>query len=245
MLAAASRVFSKSDFYDGVRGMLPAAFALIPFGLVCGVDAAAVGASPLAAVGLSAIVFSGAAQILATQLYAAGAPLAVIVLTCFVIGLRLAMYSAAMAPHLGAFPARWRYLSAFLLTDQGFASTIRRFETTSDKRQALSHFIGGGIVLWGGWQLMTMAGYFLGNVIPASWSLEFAVPLCFIALLGPLLRAKPAIAAAISTLAAVLLFAGLPMRLNIVVAGIVGIAIGTLVELVLDSKTAASKNSDD
>lgn len=99
-----SRVFSKPDFYSGVRGMLPAAVALVPFGLVCGVDAAAVGASPLAAFGLSAIVFSGAAQILATQLYAAGTPLAVIVLTCFVIGLRLAMYSAAMAPHLGPFP---------------------------------------------------------------------------------------------------------------------------------------------
>lgn len=218
--------------------MLPAAVALIPFGLVCGVDTAAVGASPLAAVGLSAIVFSGAAQILATQLYAAGAPLAVIVLTCFVIGLRLAMYSAAMAPHLGNFRARWRYLSAFLLTDQAFASTISQFEASADKGRALSRFVGGGIVLWGGWQLMTMAGYFLGNMIPAAWSLEFAVPLCFIALLGPLLREKPAIAAAVSAAVAVVLLAGLPMRLNIVVAGIFGIAIGTLAELALERKAA-------
>ena len=221
--------------------MLPAAVALIPFGLVCGVDAAAVGASPLASIGLSAIVFSGAAQILATQLYAAGAPLAVIVLTCFVIGLRLAMYSAAMAPHLGTFPARWRYLSAFLLTDQAFAATISRFETSADKDRALSHFLGGGIVLWSGWQLMTMAGYFVGNVIPASWSLEFAVPLCFIALLGPLLRERPAIAAAVAAAVAVVLLAGLPMRLNIVVAGIIGIAVGTLAELALERKTAAQE----
>ncbi|MBA3508406.1 MAG: AzlC family ABC transporter permease [Betaproteobacteria bacterium] len=234
-----SRVFSKPDFYSGVRGMLPAAAALIPFGLVCGVGAAAVGAAPLAAIGLSAIVFSGAAQILATQLYAAGAPLAVIVLTCFVIGLRLAMYSAAMAPHLGTFPARWRYLSAFLLTDQAFAATISRFEASADKGRALSHFVGGGTVLWASWQLMTMAGYFLGNVIPPSWSLEFAVPLCFIALLGPLLREKPAIAAAVSAAIAVVLLAGLPMRLNIVVAGVIGIAIGTLAELVLERKTTA------
>ena len=88
---------------------------------------------------------------------------------------------------------------------------------------------------------MTMAGYFLGNVIPASWSLEFAVPLCFIALLGPLLREKPAIAAAVSAAVAVVLLAGLPMRLNIVVAGIIGIAVGTLAELALERKTAAQE----
>jgi len=222
--------------------MLPAAAALIPFGLVCGVDAAAVGASPLAALGLSAIVFSGSAMILATQLYGVGAPLAVIVLTCFVIGLRLAMYSAAMAPHLGGFPARWRYLSAFLLTDQAFAATIAGFERSADKERALSHFIGGGIVLWVGWQLMTMAGYFLGNVIPAAWSLEFAVPLCFIALLGPLLREKPAIAAAVSAAIAVVVLAGLPMRLNIVVAGVIGIATGTLAELLLERKASAQED---
>jgi predicted branched-subunit amino acid permease len=62
---------------------------------------AAAGASPLAALGLSAIVFSGAAQILAVQLLAAGAPLAVIVMTCFVAGLRFVIYSAAMAPYCG------------------------------------------------------------------------------------------------------------------------------------------------
>jgi predicted branched-subunit amino acid permease len=223
------RVFSPADFREGVAGMLPAAFALIPFGLVCGVAAAGVGASPLEMLGLSAIVFSGAAQILATQLYAADAPVAAIVLACFVIGLRLAMYSAAMAPQVASLPVRWQRLLAFLLTDQAFAAAIRRFETGDDKRPAASHFLGGGVVLWGGWQLTNTAGYFAGNAIPAAWSLDFAVPLCFIALLAPLLRERAAIAAALASAVVVVLLAALPMRLNIIVAGLVGIAVGALV----------------
>ena len=55
--------------------MLPACVGLIPFGLVCGVGARRGGrAIWLGALGMSAIIFSGAAQILAAQLLAADAP---------------------------------------------------------------------------------------------------------------------------------------------------------------------------
>ena len=67
------RIAADADFRAGFAEMVPACIGLVPFGLVCGVGAAAAGASPLAALGLSAIVFSGAAQILAVQLLAAGA----------------------------------------------------------------------------------------------------------------------------------------------------------------------------
>jgi len=225
------RVLASADFRAGFVGMLPAALALIPFGLVCGVAAEAAGASLLAAVGLSAVVFSGAAQILATQLYAAGAPVAVIVLACLVIGLRLVMYSAAIAPHLAPLPARWRRVFAFVLTDQAFAAAIRRFEHGDDKAAAASHFFGGGAMLWIAWQVTNAAGYFAGNVIPAAWSLEFAVPLCFLALLAPLLRDAPSLAAAAAAAVGVVALDALPMRLNLVTAGLIGIAVGTLAEI--------------
>ena len=50
------------------------------------------------------------------------------------------------------------------------------------------HFLGGGFALWLFWQLTNIAGYFAGNLIPAAWSLDFAVPLCFIALVAPHFR---------------------------------------------------------
>ena len=226
-----TRAFSRQDFTAGVIAMLPVSLALVPFGLVCGVAAANARASVAAAFGLSAIVFSGAAQIIVTQLYAEQAPVAIIVATCFVIGLRLALYSAAIAPHVQKLPARWRNVLAFVVTDQVFAGSMQRFRESADKRRAASHFLGGGATLWVGWQVSDMAGYFAGNAIPAHWSLDFAVPLCFVALLAPLLRELPMIAAATFGAVCVVAFDALPMRLSVITAGLIGIAAGTAVEL--------------
>lgn len=225
------RFFSARQFRAGALEMLPISVALSPFGLVCGVAAAKAGASALANWGLSAIVFSGAAQIIITELYLAGAPIAVIVMTCFVVSLRLALYSAAVAPHVQALPARWRNLLAYVVTDQVFAGSIQRLAQSEDKGAAVSHFAGGGAVLWLGWQISCTVGYFAGQTIPPAWSLDFAVPLCFIAIIAPLLREMPMIAAAVVAAVAVVALDWLPMRLNIVTAGLAGIAAGTALEL--------------
>ena len=224
-------VVADRDFREGFVEMIPACIGIAPFGLVCGVGAAAAGASWWSALGMSAIIFSGAAQILAVQLLAAGAPLAVIVLTCFVAGLRFLMYSAAMAPYLRPLPQRWQQGLAFLLTDQAFAAAVRRFGAGHPPREAARHYLGGGAALWGSWQMTNLAGYFVGNLIPASWSLDFAVPLCFIALIAPQFRAMPSIVAAIVSGFAVLALSGLPMKLNLIVAGTLGIVAGTLADL--------------
>lgn len=220
------------DFRAGAAEMMPANVGLIPFGLVCGVGSASAGADWLAAWGMAAIIFSGAAQILSAQLLAADAPLAIIVLTCFVAGLRFLMYSAAMAPYLRPLPTRWQQALAFLLTDQAFAAAIRRFDSHDDARAGGLHFLGAGVSLWLAWQLWCMVGFFAGFLVPASWSLEFAVPLCFIALVAPLLRTAPAICAALVAGTAVLALEALPMKLNLLAAGALGIAAGTIFEFV-------------
>jgi predicted branched-subunit amino acid permease len=224
------RFASNPDFRAGFAEMLPACVGIAPFGLVCGVGAAAAGASALGALGLSAIVFSGAAQMIAVQLLAAGAPVAVIVLTCFIAGLRFLIYSAAMAPYLRALPQRWQNGLAFLLTDQAFAASVRRFDRGGDARAGGMYFLGAGFSLWASWQLTNIVGYFVGNLIPSSWSLEFAVPLCFIALLAPHFRSWPTITAAGVAALSVAALGALPMKLNVIVAGILGIVAGTLAD---------------
>ena len=211
--------------------MLPACLGLLPFGIVCGVGAAAAGTGWLGSLGMSAIVFSGAAQIVAAQMLAAGAPFAVIVLTTTVLGLRLLMYSAAIAPYLKPLPEHWQRTLAFLLSDQVFAAAIRRFHIDENREAAGRHFPGSGIALWLVWQVACMIGFFAGNLIPSAWSLEFAVPLCFIALVAPLFRDAPSILAAVTAGVAVLALADLPMRLNLIVAGLIGIAVGTAADL--------------
>lgn len=225
------RTLSLVDFRIGFVDMLPACIGLIPFGLVTGIAAATAGANWAGALGMSAIMFSGAAQIIAAQLFAVGAPVAVIVLTCFVAGLRFLMYSAAMASYLKSLPGRWQRVLAFLLTDQVFAAAIRRFGISRDSRAGVSQALGGGVALYLSWQCTNMVGYAAGAAIPASWSLEFAVPLCFLALVAPGLRTAPSVLAAVVAGAAVLAFKGLPMKLNLIAAGLTGIAAGTMADI--------------
>jgi predicted branched-subunit amino acid permease len=210
--------------------MLPALMGIVPFGVVCGVGALSAGASPLAALAMSLIIFSGAAQIAATQLIADGAPFAVIVLTCFVLSLRFLMYSAALAPYLRLLDSRWRNLLAFLLTDQAFAATIHRFRESGDLRANASYFLGSGVLLWVTWAVSTMAGVLLGSVIPSSWQLEFVVPLCFIAILAPLLRDRVTIVVFFVAAIAVVALDALPMRLSLICAGLLAITSGVLAD---------------
>ena len=231
-------VLASPPFRAGFVEMLPACVGLVPFGIVCGVGAAAAGASWLTSLGMSAIIFSGAAQIVAAQMMAADAPFLVIVLTTLVLGLRFLMYSAAIAPYLKPLPVRWQRALAFMLSDQVFAAAIRRFHMDDDRLAAGRHFLGSGFALWLAWQVSCMLGYFAGNLIPSSWSLEFAVPLCFIALVAPLFRDTPSILAATSAGIAVLALAHLPMKLNLIAAGLIGILVGTVADLARERWTS-------
>jgi predicted branched-subunit amino acid permease len=225
--------FSRSAFLEGVRDMLPMLAGIAPFGVVCGIGALAAGASPLTALAMSMIMFSGAAQIAATQLIVDGAPIAVIILTCFVLGMRFLMYSAAMAPYFKALDPRWRNTLAFLLTDQAFAATIHRFRTSDDLRANASYFLGSGAVLWVAWAVSTIVGVLLGSLIPASWELEFVVPLCFIAILAPLLHNRVTVVVFISAAVSVVALDALPMRLSLICAGLLAIVAGVIAERLL------------
>ena len=218
--------FSRTAFFEGIRDMSPMLLGIVPFGIVCGVGAIAAGASPVAALAMSMIMFSGAAQIIATQLLAADAPFGVIVLSCLVVSLRLLMYSAAMAPYLRRLDYRWRNVLSYVLTDQAFAGAIQRFRTSDDLAANASYFLGTGVLLWSVWQVSTVVGIVAGQVIPASWQLDFVVPLCFIAVLVPLLQDRVSLLVfAVSAIAVVALDA-MPLRLSMVCAGLLAIAAG-------------------
>jgi len=222
--------FSRTAFFEGVRDMSPMLLGIVPFGIVCGVGAIAAGASPVAALAMSMIMFSGAAQIVATQLLAAGAPFAVIVLSCLVVSLRLIMYSAALAPYMRPLDRRWRNLLAYVLTDQAFARTIQRFRDSDDTSGNASYFLGSGALLWVVWQLSSLVGVFAGKVVPSSWQLEFVVPLCFLAILVPLLRDRMSVLVFAVAAVAVVVLDAMPLRLSMICGGLLAIGAGVLAD---------------
>jgi predicted branched-subunit amino acid permease len=73
-------------------------------------------------------------------------------------------------------------------------------------------------------------GILIGAGLPAQWRLEFAAPLAFIALTIPILRSRALVAAAVASAVTVVLAAGLPFRLGLASAALVGITVGLFME---------------
>jgi predicted branched-subunit amino acid permease len=92
--------------------------------------------------------------------------------------------------------------------------------------------LGAGLTLWTGWQISTALGVFLGAQVPASWSLDFALPLIFMALAVPLVKDRAGVAAALVAGVTAVLAAGAPFRLGLLAAAAVGITAGALVDAV-------------
>lgn len=202
----------------------------VPFGLVTGVAAIAAGLTPLQGVAISVLAFSGIAQLVAMQLIAVGSPLVLTVAAATVVSLRLLMYSAALAPHLAHLDRRWRLLLAYLMTDQSFASTVRRYGEPGDRAHKHWHFLGSCSMLWFTWQAAVVAGVIAGSGVPASWSLDFVVVLTFVALMVPVVKTRADLAAAVVAAVVAMSTLGLPYRLSLIAGSIAGIAVGLAIE---------------
>lgn len=218
------------QFLAGVRAEFPLLVGVFPFGMIYGALALNAGLSKSAAQMMSSIVFAGSAQFVTTQLIHESAPGLVIVLTIAVVNLRHMLYSASLAPYLASLSTRWKTLLAYLLTDEAYAPTVIKYER--DGVQPFSHWFlfGAGLALWSTWQASTALGIFLGTAIPESWSLDFALPLTFIAMVVPVLKGRPYIAAALSAGTVALVADALPFKLGLILAALVGIAVGTVLE---------------
>jgi 4-azaleucine resistance transporter AzlC len=222
-----------SEFLGGVRDELPILVGVVPFGMIYGVVAVASGLSPLTAQAMSVIVFAGSAQFLMAQLYAFGTPALVMLLAAAIVNLRHALYSASVAPYLRKLGGAWKWLLAYLLTDEAFAVAITHFhKPRRSSAPDYRHFylLGTGLALWSTWQLSTALGILLGAQIPASWSLEFTLTLTFIGMVVPSLKDRAGAAAAIAAGCVALLAFALPLKLGLVIGSLAGILAGSIVE---------------
>lgn len=235
---------SLQRFWSGVKAELPILIGVSPFGMIYGVLAINGHIQASAAQAMSAIIFAGSSQFVTAQLAPLGAPGLVVILTVFVINLRHALYSASIAPYLKKLRPAWKFILAYLLTDEAYAVAITNYR---DQEITIKHeieprpfehwfFLGAGLALWTTWQISTAVGIFLGAIIPESWSLDFTLALTFIALVVPALKDR--IGSVIPSMAGAALAAGIvalvtyawPYKLGLLTAALVGITAGMLIE---------------
>jgi 4-azaleucine resistance transporter AzlC len=234
----------RDELLAGIKAELPIALGVIPFGMIYGVLALAAGLPPPLAQAMSAIVFAGSAQFIGVQLIGTGTPAAVLILTTFVVNLRHMLYSASLAPRLRHLPATWRWLLAYLLTDEAFVVAAMHYSDEQDPtRHKHYYLLGAGLTLWIVWQLSTAVGIYLGAQVPASWSLDFTLALTFIGIVIPAIKDRPNAASVMTAGIVAVLAAGLPFKLGLMAAALSGILVGLWLET-REKSAEATRKSD-
>ena len=232
----------KSSFLAGIRDGLPFILVAAPFGLLFGVLATEAGLSLVELMAMTFTVFAGAAQFTALPMMQDQAPTIVVLASALAVNLRVGMYSASLTPYLGAAPLWQRAFAAYFIVDNSYACSIIRFETHPDMTvpERMGYFFGSIALVAPAWYLATFLGAVLGQAIPESWALDFALPIAFLAMLGPMLRTPAHVVAALVSIVAVLLAAPLPYNLGLIVAGLAGMMAGAQAELFFAARKARS-----
>lgn len=222
----------RAAFWRGWWACAPFVVAAVPFGVLFGVVARDAGLDLIETMAMSVLVIAGASQFTALSLLQENASAFLALFAALAVNLRMAMYSAALVPHLGHAPIWQRALMAYLMVDQAYAVAGREFEDNPamSKGEKVAFYFGAMLLICPLWYGATLTGALVGESIPATWSLDFAAPVCFIALIAPMLRSLPHILAAFTSVVFAMLFAPLPTGVGLLLAAFVAMLVGAETE---------------
>ncbi|MEH6652780.1 AzlC family ABC transporter permease [Loktanella salsilacus] len=222
----------KSVYLRGLRAGAPFVIVVVPFSLLFGVAATDAGLTLGQAMGFTVLVIAGASQFAALQMMVDQAGIAFVLLAALAVNLRMAMYSAALVPHIGAAPLWQRACVAYLLFDQTYLASVKAYEEEPDLtlRQKVAFFFGVATPITPVWCAMTAVGVLVGATIPEAAALDFALPITFLAMVAPMLRTSAHLAAAATSVVVALALSGLPSGFGLLIAAACAMAVGVLVE---------------
>ena len=239
MSSVAATKTARQEFWDGVRDEIPLMLGVFPFGMVFGVFGVEAGLEPLVVMAMSVIVFGGASQVVFVQMVGAGASGLVITGTVGIINLRHALYSATLTQYIQGLPMRWRFVLAYLLTDEAFFISLNRMQTKPPSPYMHFHMLGTGGLLWVMWQIATAIGIGLGELIPDALNLGFAIPLTFMAITLPQITSIPPLVALLVAGTVAILGQDLPWNIWVITAGLIGMIAGYCAEMLLAKQNRA------
>lgn len=169
---------------------LPLLPGVLAFSVAYGSLAAQKGLSLAEATAMSGIVFAGAAQLVALEIWTErltlGAVLTLAMVTA-IVNIRFVLMGASLRPWFAPLPASQVYPSLLLTTDANWLIAMSyRGRGGADA----GVFLGAGAVLWFAWTVFTVPSYFLGSLAPdpRPFALDLVLPAFFTAMLIPLWR---------------------------------------------------------
>jgi 4-azaleucine resistance transporter AzlC len=174
--------WTMAGFRRGLVAAIPVTVGVVAYGIVFGVLARQVGLTLLEVILMNTLVFAGAAQTAALDLWTYPLPILAIVTTTLLINLRNLLLGASLRPWLDRYPAGRVYPWLHILADEGWAVAMNRYGR--GERDA-GFLFGALLMVTAGWIPSTVVGYLLGSQIgdPAAIGLDFAFAAIFAAML--------------------------------------------------------------
>ena len=171
-------------FREGMLATMPLMPGLFAFGMAFGTVAARKDFSLFDAVLMSAVVFSGVAQIIVVDAWPAQLTVATVfaaAVVTFVICSRFILIGAAMRPLLGRLPPGQVYPFLHFLVEPPWLLSIRyQREGGTDP----GFVIGSAATCWAVWVVSTAPGFWLGTAAdPYRFGLDMVMPAFFTAML--------------------------------------------------------------
>lgn len=181
----------------------PVALGYIPVGVLFGALAESAGLTLAEAGAMSLLVYSGAAQLAAVQMLAAGASHPGILLAAAVLSVRHTLMGASLAPYTRSLSFPFKLLLSPFMTDESFALAWSEYRKDPG---AHGFFLGANFLLYLTWFASSVAGYVLVQSVPLGrLGLELLFPLLFVAILAGLVSTLPEAAAVGAGFAAALI----------------------------------------
>jgi predicted branched-subunit amino acid permease len=209
-----------------VRSALSVAVAVSAYGFSFGALAVAAGLDVWQACVLSLLMFTGGSQFALIGLIASGglaaAPTAIV--ASALLGARNTLYAIRMSPIIG--PGFFKRTAAGWVTiDESTAvATVQ-----PDLRSQRLGFWVTGLGIFVGWNLTTLAGALLGNLLGdvRQYGLDAAAAAAFLGLVWPRLKQlQPVVVAVAAAVVAVVATPWLPPGLPIIAAAVVAVVVG-------------------
>ncbi len=220
----------REEFQRGIKEMFAPSLGISAWGLVTGVAMIKSGLSLPLAVLMSVLVNAGSAQLAALPLIAADAPLWVIWAAACCMNLRFVIFSAHWRRYFGHLPRLQRLAFTYLAGDLTYVLFLRRFPTLQPDPEQIPYFLGNASWGWISWQVPALLGIALADRVPSEWGLDFAGVLALLGLAYSMLSGRNRwIASGVAAAAAVAAF-HLPLKLNVVVAILAGVAVGMVLD---------------
>jgi 4-azaleucine resistance transporter AzlC len=217
--------FQRADFVAGLKDGWPMFLAYVPIAMLWGTLAAAKGFSVLEALLMSALLYAGASQFVAIEMWVDPLPIFLMIFTIFIINIRHILYAASISRHMGGIQKKWHPFLMYVLTDEAWALLERKALT---QPLTLGYYVGVAVPLWPTWFISSALGAYIGRKLPdpALIGLDFAFAAMFIAILAGFWKGpRTGAVLIVSSFVAVLAKTYIAGAWYIVLGGLAGVAV--------------------